>query len=232
MSDFFNSFGLAPLLIAMIGGVLIGIPTGPARFFVVDTSLNEERTAALRVYAGLFCAILIYAALALVADDFISRNKRIEAISYFIASLLLIFWGGFIIFKSGDDKKSSIKFSVGSWFLKGFITGMSNPVIPFIYLAFIQLLKVYSENVSLFQKVLFLLLFELFSFLTTSVVALVLRSKRKKILGSWRTIKILIGILLICLGAFNSIQQLDFSNGVKLQHSESYLEEKTSNGRK
>ena len=69
MNNFLNSPGVTSLLIAIVGGFLIGLPTGPARFFVVDTSLNEGRSAALRVYGGLFCAVLLYAGLALLADD-------------------------------------------------------------------------------------------------------------------------------------------------------------------
>lgn len=224
MENFLNSLGIASLLLAFIGGSLIGLPTGPARFFIVDTSLNEGRKAALQVYGGLFSAVLVYAGLALLGDDFISRNRQIETISYFIASLLLIFWGCFII-KGRKDSKSSIKINVGSWFTKGLLTGLSNPVIPFIYLTFLQVLKLYTGNLPFSGKVLYILLFEFFSFLTTALVALILMKKRKKIQGGWKSVKILMGTLLIGLGAYNSYQQLDFSNGIKIKQNENLLEE-------
>lgn len=220
------------MLITFIGGVVIGFPTGPARFFVVDTCLNEGRTAALRVYFGLFCAILIYAGLALLADDFISRHKKIESYSYFAASLLITFWGGFIVLKSRKENKSSMKFNFGSWFLKGFSAGISNPVIPFIYLAFIRLLSLYSQDISLLEKSLFIIIFESFSFSTTSIIALILMRKRKGVLSVWSTVKIIMGIILICLGAYNAYQQLDFSNGIRIKPPESLLEEKTGNSSK
>lgn len=229
MDGFLSSFGITTMLITILGGVVIGFPTGPARFFVVDTCLNEGRTAALRVYSGLFCAILIYAGLALLADDLISRHKKIESYSYFIASLLIMFWGGFIVFKSRKENQSSIKFNFGSWFVKGFSAGLSNPIIPFIYLAFIRLLNFYSQNVSLLEKSLFVLVFESFSFFTTFVVALILMKRRKKVLSVWRVVKIFMGVILICLGAYNAYQQLDLSDGIRIKQPESLLEEKTNN---
>lgn len=230
MDNFLHSFGYSSLLISFLGGILIGIPTGPARFFVIDTSLNEGRNTALRLYAGLFCSIMIYAGLALLADDFISKYKKVESISYFIASILLIFWGGLIILKSRKENKSSIDLNVGSWFLKGFLTGISNPIFPFIYLAFIQMLKLYTDHITFSGKLFFIFIFEFFSFLTTSAIALIMMKKRKNILEFWRTIKIIMGILLIGLGAYNVYQQLDFSNGIKIKQHESLLEEESGVG--
>ena len=225
MNDFLEPFNIATLLIAVFGGILIGIPTGPGRFFVLDTSFRKGRSAALQVYGGLFSSIFIYAGLALLADDFISQNPKIELVSNFVASLLLIFWGVFIIFRSNKENKSSEKPKSGSWFLKGAILGFSNPVVPFVYLAFIQVLKIYAGDLSLLQKAVFVLLFECFSFLTTSVLAFTLIKNKKSFKGKWVIVKILAGILLIGYGAYSSYRQLDFTDGIKLIQKDSFLEE-------
>ena len=226
---FLYAFDPTSLLIAFTGGLLIGVPTGPARFFVVDTALNEGKRAALKFYGGFFVVSLLYGGLALLADGLISQNKRIETISYFIASLLLIFWGGILVLRSNKTNKSSIKPGFRSWFVTGSFVGLSNPMTPFIYLAFIQLLKFYSNEVSLFQKAVFIFLFELSSFAATSVVAFILVKKKKRVLGFWRAIKIVMGILLICFGAFNSFPQLDLKNGIKIKQDEGFLEEQIDN---
>lgn len=223
--NFLYAFDLTSLFIAFTGGLLIGVPTGPARFFVVDIALNEGRKAALKFYGGFFFVSFLYAALALLADDLISQNKRIESISYFIASLLLIFWGGLIVLRSNKKNRSSIRPNFRSWFIKGSFVGFSNPMTPFIYLTFIQLLKLYSNEVSLFQKAVFILLFELSSFVATSVVAFVLMKKRNRILDFWKGIKIAMGILLISFGIFSSFQQLDFRDGIKIKKDEGFIEE-------
>ena len=202
------------------------------RFFVLDTSFKKGRSAALQVYAGLFCAILIYGGLALLADDFISKHRKIESVSYLVASVLLIFWGGFIIFMSNKENKKPQKLKFGSWLLKGGITGLSNPVIPFIYLAFIQVLKSYTDELSFLQKGMFILLFESVSFLTTSVLAVTLMKNRKKVKGNWTVVKILMGSLLIGYGIFSSYRQLDFTDGIELKQSESFLEKQAEENRK
>ena len=232
MSDFLELFNTTTLLITALGGIPIGIPTGPARFFVLDTSFKKGRSAALQVYAGLFCAILIYGGLALLADDFISKHKKIESVSYLVASLLLIFWGGFIIFKSNKENKKPQKLKFGSGFLKGGVTGFSNLVIPFIYLAFIQALKIYTDDLSLLQKGMFILLFESFSFLTTSGLAVTLMKNKKKVGGNWTVVKILMGCILIGYGVYSSYRQLDFSDGIEIKQSESFLEKQAGENTK
>lgn len=229
MNQMFDSLELSALLISIIAGILIGIPTGPARFFVVDTCLNDGKKAALKVYGGLFTAILFYACLAIFASDLISRNQTIESIFYLLASILLVVWGVVISLKSNQNSNTSIQLNLGSWFKKGFVVGISNPVTPFIYLTFIQLVKVYSSKPSLFNNILFILVFEFFSFLTISLIALLLLHKRDIVLNNWKRVKLIMGIFLICLGTYHTFQQLDFSNGIEIKSSQNLLEKQVDN---
>ena len=215
---------ISSFLIAILAGILIGIPTGPARFFVVDTYLNEGKSPALRLYAGFFLAIIIYAGLALVANNLISQNPRVEAISHLIASALLIFWGILIIATSGKENQGAMQLNFKSWTLKGFVAGISNPVIPFIYLTLIQFVKSGNAETSIGGNAIFILLFEVSSFLTTFAVAVTVFRKRSKILGNWKVVKILMGTLLIGIGIYNTYQQLDFSNGIRIKDSKNAME--------
>lgn len=218
---------LSSFLIAIVAGILIGIPTGPARFFVVDTSLHKGKIPALKVYGGFLTAILAYAGLALIADGFISRNEEAESIAYFVASILLIFWGVFIIFNSDDKKKKSrsIDLNLNSLYMKGLVVGLSNPVIPFIYLALLQVLKAYSDETTFLQKAMFILTYEIFSFLTTWIIARMVAKKKELMIGNWNMVKIAMGFVLIGLGVYNAYQLLDFRDGISLREHKSMFEE-------
>ena len=211
------ALGISSFLIAILAGILIGIPTGPARFFVVDTYLNEGRSAALKVYGGFFSAVVLYAGVALLTNDLISRNEQMESIAHLVASALLIFWGILIIAKSGNKNQTSIQLNFKSWFVKGFVAGISNPIIPFIYLTLIQLVRTKTAETSIEGNALFILIFEISSFLTTFAVAVILFRKRSKVLGNWKIVKIFMGALLIGIGTYNTYQQLDFSNGISIK---------------
>lgn len=208
---------LSAIVIAVGAGIAIGIPTGPARFFVVDTRLNEGKAAALKTYGGFFSAVLIYAALALLADNFLSRYAQTEAIAYVIASILLIFWGIVIVLKSNNTQKSALNFSFKSPFLKGFAAGLSSPVSPFIYLALLQVLDSYTDNFSLFEKAISVAIFEACSFLTTWTVGGLLVHKKKEVQKNWRMVKIIMGIFLIVLGTYNLVQHVDFKQVIHLE---------------
>lgn len=225
MNQFLNSGMASALLIAVVAGIAIGIPTGPGRFFVVDTCLNDGRKSALKVYSGLFTALLIYASLAFIANDFISGHQKIESIAYLVASALLIVWGIIIMIKSNQSKKASLNLNIESWYKKGFIVGISNPVIPFLYLTLIQLIKIYSEKPSLASNLIFLLVFEIISFLTISAITLFLLNKKDQVMDYWKKIKLTMGILLIAGGSYSTIKLLDFSNGIKIKNNKSFLEE-------
>ena len=213
------------ILIAVGAGILIGIPTGPARFFVVDTRLNEGKVAALKTYAGFFSAVLIYAALALLADDFLSRHGQIKSIAYVVASVLLVFWGILIISRSNKTKKSSsLNFNFKSSLAKGFAAGISSPVTPFLYLAFLQILNSYTNKLSLGEKAISIVVFEVCSFLTTWIVGSMLIHKKKSVKKNWRIVKIFMGIFLIGLGTYNLTQQIKFDNGIQLEQAASRKE--------
>lgn len=225
MNQFSDSGMTSALLIAVVAGMVIGMPTGPARFFVVDTCLNDGKKSALMVYAGLFTALLVYASLAFIATDFISGHQKIESISYLVASALLIVWGIIIMIKSNQNKKASINLNIDSWYQKGFVVGISNPVIPFIYLTLIQLIKIYSKQPSLVSNIVYILIFEIISFLTISGITLFLLNKKDQVMDYWKKVKLAMGVLLIAGGSYSTIKQLDFSNGIKIKNNKSFLEE-------
>ena len=201
----------------MGAGILIGIPTGPARFFVVDTRLNEGKTAAFKTYSGFLLAVLIYAALALLADGFLSRHKKVETVAYIVASLLLVLWGMFIILKSNKVQDSTLNFNFDSPFSKGFAAGISSPVTPFIYLAFLQILNSYTTGLSFFEKAVSIGIFEFCGFLTTWTVGSLLINKKGTVKKNWNVVKLVMGIFLICLGVYNFSREISFENGIQLE---------------
>lgn len=202
-------------------GILIGIPTGPARFFVVDTRLQDGKTAAIKTYLGFFLAVLVYAGIALLADDYISRHEKVRIAAHLAASVLLVLWGLLIIIKSRKSKNSSLDFSFKSSFLKGLAAGLSSPVSPFIYLAFMQTLRIYADELTLWNKALAILLFECTAFLTTWGVAALLKNKKQNVRSKWTTVKICMGILLISIGTYQASQRLSFKDGIQIQSSKS-----------
>ncbi len=228
MDQIIDSLEFSALLISVFAGIITGIPTGPARFFVLDTCLNDGKRAAAKVYGGLFTAVMLYACLALSANNYISGNERIESVFYLAASLLLILWGIIIILKSNKKNKASIRLNFGSWFKKGFIVGISNPVTPFIYLTFVQLIRIYAKSVTTVTNVLFILIFELFSFLTISIIVLIVLHRKEIILNHWYKVKIVMGIFLISLGSYNTWQQVDFRNGIELNKNDTFIEEQVN----
>lgn len=218
---------LSTLLISVIAGLFIGIPTGPARFFVIDTCIKEGKTPALNVYGGLVVSKFIYAALALFANGFLSTNKTVESIIYLVASALLMVWGVVIIIKSNEKSDKSMHISGGPLFKKGFIVGISNPAIPFIYLTFVQLIKAYSDDLSSLEYVLNILTFETVSFFVLAFVSLLLLKGKRRILDHWKRIELLMGVFIMCLGIYQVYQQLDLSHGISLKsHDKSAIEKK------
>ena len=213
------------LVISVVAGIFIGVPTGPARFFVVDSYLNNGRNDALKVYLGLFAAIVIYAGLALLAAGFLSRHQQVENISYIVGSLLLICWGIFIIVKGRKKSGSSMEIGAGSGLAKGFFTGLSSPVTPFIYLTLIQLLKLNTGSETVYGILIYLLFFEISSFLTTFAISYWAHSNQKEMKSNWKTAKLIMGIFLIAIGSFNLYQLIEFQDGFKIINEENLLEQ-------
>lgn len=212
------------LLIFIVAGIFLGLPTGPSRFFVVGAFLKKGRKAAVDVYLGLLCALAIYLALAMLASGFLSRNPQVENMTYLLGSVLLMIWGAYILFKGKKEGGASIEVGGGSLMRKGFITGLSSPVTPFIYLTMIQVLKIIAETTQ-WSIILHLCISEIFSGLTIFSVAYLAGKKQEKMNNNWRYAKIILGIFLICLGTFNLYQLLEIKeNGITIEKKENLLE--------
>ena len=216
---------ISALVISVLAGVFIGLPTGPARFFVVDSYLNSGRKAALKVYLGLFAAILIYAVLALLAAGFLARHPQVESVSFILGSILLISWGIFIVIKSRKSSSKSMQIGGASGFKTGFLTGISSPVTPFIYLTLIQLLKINSGSETVFGILIYLLIFEVCGFLTTFGISYFAHRNKKEVKSGWKRAKLIMGVFLIAIGTYNLFQLLEFQNGLKIRQKENLLEQ-------
>ena len=168
-------------------------------------------------------AVSIYASLGIFASDFILENRTIKAGFYLTASILLIVWGFVIIANRDKQGKPFVNLNLDSWFKKGFVIGISNPVTPFIYLTVVQLLKDYAKPPSLGNIILFILVFEGVTFLTTALVALILLLKRDIVMSFWKRVKVIMGVFLICLGSYYTFQQIDFRDGITIKSRENFL---------
>ena len=223
---------LTSLLIFIVTGIFLGLPTGPSRFFVVGAYIKKGSKAAIRVYLGILCALIIYAALALLASDFLSRNPKVETISYLVGSILLILWGGFLLFKGKKGGDASIELGGGSLVVKGFLTALSSPVTPFIYLTLIQFLKSLSGGGKLWNLLAHLLVLEASSGLIIFSIASLAGKKKLKLNRNWPAAKMVMGLFLVALGAFNLYQMLDFGkDGVHIKKQENLLEEEIEKNR-
>ncbi|WP_224995983.1 LysE family transporter [Cesiribacter sp. SM1] len=222
----FESFELSALLISIIAGLFLGVPSGPALFFVLDTCLKESKTAALKVYGGLMGSKLLYIALALLANDFISTHQKLESVFYLIASFLLMLWGIVIIIKSSQNNDKKREFNHGSFYRNGFIVGLSNPVIPFVYLTFLQFIKIYARDVNTFKYILNIAIMEAVSFLVLAGMASVLISGGRIIQNHWNKLVRLMGIFLFCAGSYQVYQLIDFKTGggIGIKSNENVLE--------
>lgn len=212
------------MLISVLAGIMLGIPTGPARFFVVDTCIKEGKRAALQVYGGLMTTKFFYAFVALLIINLLTLSKEVEALVYLIGSFVLIIWGGIIIAKSRKDSGDAIELSVDSLYKKGFLVGISNPAIPFIYLGFLQVIKAYTKETSTMKYVIDILTFEFASFLTLALVSWLLLQEKSKLLQHWGKVKFAMGLLIVSIGTYQVFQHLEFNNGIQLKDSESMLE--------
>lgn len=224
-----ESIELSALLISIIAGLFLGVPSGPALFFVLDTCLEESKTAAFKVYGGFMSAKVVYVAVALLANDFISTHQKLESIFYLVASFLLIVWGAIIFIKSnkksGLKKDSGQQTAIGSFFKTGFIVGISNPIIPFIYLTFIQFIKIYARNVTTFKYILNIAIMELVSFLVLVVIAWILLSGGRMVQHHWNKVVKLMGIFLLCAGSYQVYKLIDFKDGgISINSDENALE--------
>lgn len=223
-----ESFEMSALLISIIAGLFLGVPSGPALFFVLDTSLNEGKTPALKVYGGFMAAKMVYVALALLANDFISSHKKVESVFYLIASCLLVLWGVIIILKGNKrkEKSSQAQTAVSHFYRRGLIVGLSNPVIPFIYLTFIQFIKIYAKDVTIFKYLLNIGIMEAVSFLVLAGTAWILLKGGKLIENHWNQMVRGMGVFLLCAGSYQVYQMVDFKEGrLSLKQEENVLEQ-------
>lgn len=212
-------------MISVLAGIFIGLPTGPARFFVVDSYLNSGRKAAFKVYLGLFAAIVIYAGLALLTAGFLSRHPQVEGISFVLGSVLLICWGVFIVIKSRKSSAKSMQIGGVAGFRTGFFTGISSPVTPFIYLTLIQLLKINTGSEGIAGVLIYLLIFEVSGFLTTFAISYFVHRNKKEVKSGWKKAKLFMGIFLIAIGTYNLFQLIELQNGFKITQKDNLIEE-------
>lgn len=216
---------LYSILLFVITGIFLGLPTGPSRFFVVGAYIKKGRTAAVQIYLGILGALVIYAGLAMLASGFLSRNPKVETISYFLGSILLILWGSFILIKGKKEGGSSIELGGSSLKVKGFLTALSSPVTPFVYLTMIQVLKLISGDTSAWNIVFHLLIAEACSGITIFFIAYLGNTRQEKLNSKWKSAKIVMGIFLILLGGFNLYQLVEVQeNGIKIEKKENLLE--------
>jgi threonine/homoserine/homoserine lactone efflux protein len=223
----FESIELSALLISIIAGLFLGVPSGPALFFVLDTCLQIGKAAALKVYGGFMGAKLIYIALALLANDYISSYPKVESALYLAASFLLVVWGVVILFKSSKQAKTSgTQAYHNSLYRTGFIVGISNPVIPFVYLTFIQFIKIYARDVTIFKYLLNITIMEAVSFLVLAGAAWLLLSGGQMVRTHWNKLVKVMALFLIVAGSYQVYQLVDFSgNSVHINDEENPLEE-------
>lgn len=222
----FESFEMSAVLISVIAGLFLGVPSGPALFFILDTSLQDGKAAALRVYGGFMAAKLVYVILALLANDFISSHKKIESFFYLAASFLLMLWGAFILIKNTKRKTSHQQNATGLFYRRGLVVGLSNPVIPFIYLTFIQFIKIYAKDVTTFKFVLNIAIMEAVSFLVLAGASWLLLSGGKAVQNHWNKIVKLMGVFLLCAGSYQVYQLVDFKEGeFSIKSEENVLEQ-------
>lgn len=209
----FESFELSALLISIIAGLFLGIPSGPALFFVLDTSLKEGKAAALKVYGGFMAAKVVYVMLALLANDFISAHQKLESIFLLTASFLLMLWGIFIMFKNNNRNEKGNQLSINRFYKRGLVVGLSNPVIPFIYLTFIQFIKIYANKATTFKYILNIAIMEAVSFLVLAGTAWILLSGGRLVQNHWNKMVKVMGIFLFCAGSYQVYELIDYKKG-------------------
>ena len=226
----FESFEMSAVLISVIAGLFLGIPSGPALFFVLDTSLKEGKAAALKVYGGFMAAKMLYVALALLTNNFISAHRKLESFFYLAASVLLMLWGVFIIIKSNKRKERKGQTKVDLFYKKGLVVGLSNPVIPFIYLTFIQFIKAYATNVTTIKYILNIFILEAVSFSVLAGIAWLFLSGGRLVQNHWSKIVMMMGIFLLCAGSYQVYQLVDFKQGsFSIKNEENVLEQQLEN---
>ena len=222
-----ESFGLSALLISIIAGLFLGVPSGPALFFVLDTSMKVGKSAALRVYGGFMGAKLVYMSLALLANDYLSSHKKLESVFYLVASSLLVVWGIIIMIRSRKKNRKEIKECIDGRFLKrGFGIGLTNPVIPFIYLTFLQFINLYSSQVGTFTYLLYIAVLEVTSFLVLAGIAKMLKKGGGAVENHWNKVVGLMGVFLFCAGSYQVYQLVDIKEGgISLRQEKNVLEQ-------
>lgn len=222
----FEFFELSALLISIIAGLFLGVPSGPALFFVLDTSLQDGKAAALKVYGGFMAAKVLYVMLALLANDFISANQKLESVFILAASFLLMLWGIFILFKSNKRSEKDSHLHVNRFYRKGLIVGLSNPVIPFIYLTLMQFIKIYAHNVTTFKYILNIAIMEAVSFLVLAGAAWILLSGGRLVQNHWNKMVKVMGIFLFCAGSYQVYQLIDYNKGeMSIRSNQNVLEQ-------
>lgn len=221
-----ESFELSALLISLFTGLLLGIPVGPTMFLIVDASMQVGKKAGFKVYCGFMAAKLLYMSVALLANSFITSNKSLESAFYLVASSMLVVWGVIIFFKSVKKKEAIKPSESGLLFKRGLMVGLSNPVIPFIYLTFIQFIKLHSTEATTITYLVHIFIMEAVTLLVlASIIALLLKGGAF-IENHWNKVVKAMGVVLICAGAYQVYEMINLNDGeIEISNDKNVLEE-------
>ncbi len=192
--------------------------------------MQVSRVGGLKVYCGFMLAKLIYIGFALLANSYITSNENVEAAFYLVASSMLVIWGVIILFK-GFKKKENVKTPESGQLLKrGLYVGLSNPVIPFIYLTFIQFIRLHSTEADTFVYIVHILIMEVVTLIVLSSIIALLLKGGSFVEDHWNKVVKAMGFVLICAGSYQVYQMIDLKDGeVEINNDKNVLEEQLEN---
>ena len=126
-------------------GLMMVIFIGPVFFTLLQSTFKYGSIAGFAVAFGIFISDVIIVAFCRLGANSLVQNPVYHSWLAILGSLLLFFLGVKYIFKPDISRKSSFemsKFSVPSYFIKGFVVNFVNPFVFVVWLSTITYAEV------------------------------------------------------------------------------------------
>lgn len=190
-------------------GVALAVPLGPSGLFIMNNSISGGLGAGMKSIAGLVVAEIVYVAIAFIGYEYFARNTASwEFYTGIVSAPIIIFIGSILLFQKQKDVISlkEIDKNVQNCFLKTFVLTMSNPTILIFYTGIISGLATLGREILVYEKIMFLFVFQIAGFLTILAMALFGIKMKEEINGKINIIKKAAGAMLSIYGMFMGVK--------------------------
>jgi threonine/homoserine/homoserine lactone efflux protein len=132
-----------PIIICFVVAAVISfigsLQLGPVNLCVIHTAINSNFKSSLMVALGGCLPEIIYASIAFFATEYLLQFKLLVFVFQLFSIALFLCFGVFSFFKI--NKKANKQNVANSFFIKGFLLGIANPMLITFWLSIILFLN-------------------------------------------------------------------------------------------